>query len=281
MAQAGMVFSCSSFGVIAVVRDGRTGPGPRPSGLPTGRGGEPNPGRGEPALALFVCTAYKFRVPQPSPRPHPRATREAGRQTRRALLDAAGSLFAEHGVAGVSAAEIARQAGAFPSQVTYYFGSKEALFVEAACRGVLHAAAEVERAGTRTRSPRGYVRAVVHTALASPELLNFVEAALLVRRRPELAPRVRETFARLHLEGERAVAESLVARGWRIRAAPATEARGFWASILGIALERAALGETFDDATADATVQLVLNLYSEPHGRGKGPDSNVRSPSSR
>jgi AcrR family transcriptional regulator len=197
---------------------------------------------------------------------HPRATRKAGRQTRRALLDAAEHLFGDHGVAGVSAAEIARAAGAFPSQVTYYFGSKEALFVEAACRGMLHAAAEVERAGRRTRSPRGYVRACVQTALASPALLNFVEAATLVRRRPDLAPRVRETFGRLHAEGERAVAESLVARGWQIRAAPAIEARGFWASILGVALERAAAGEGFDDATADATVQLVLNLYDEPRG---------------
>jgi AcrR family transcriptional regulator len=202
--------------------------------------------------------------------PHPRATREAGRQTRRALLDAAGRLFADRGVAGASAAEIAREAGAFPSQVTYYFGSKEALFVEAACRGMLHAAAEVERAGRRTRTPRGYVRACVQTALASPALLNFVEAATLVRHRPDLAPRVRETFARLHLEGERAVAESLVARGWQLRAAPATEARGFWASVLGIALERAAAGEAFDDATADATVQLVLNLYTEPRAGRRG-----------
>ena len=164
-------------------------------------------------------------MPEGLATPHPRATREAGRQTRRALLDAAGRLFGERGVAGVSAAEIAREAGAFPSQVTYYFGSKEAL---------------------------------------------FVEAATLVRHRPDLAPRVRETFARLHLEGERAVAESLVARGWQIRAAPATEARGFWASVLGIALERAAAGDSFDDATADATVQLVLNLYTEPRAGRRG-----------
>jgi AcrR family transcriptional regulator len=66
---------------------------------------------------------------------YPRATRAAGQQTRRALLDAGGRLFTERGIAGVSAAEIAREAGAFPSQVTYYFGSKEALFVEAAWRG--------------------------------------------------------------------------------------------------------------------------------------------------
>ena len=194
--------------------------------------------------------------------PHPRATRAAGQQTRRALLDAAGPLFAGRGLAGVSQADIAAAAGTFPSQVTYYFGSKEALFVESACRGVLRAATEVERAGDRTRTPHTYVRALVDTALASPALLTFVEASLLVRRRQELAPRVRETFARLHAEGERAVAENLAKRGWQIRTHPGEEARGFWAAILGVALENAATGDAFTRASADATVQLVLSLYT-------------------
>jgi AcrR family transcriptional regulator len=195
---------------------------------------------------------------------YPRATRAAGRQTRRALLDAASRLFAERGLADVSGAEIARAAGAFPSQVTYYFESKEGLFVEAACRGVLRAASEVERAGAAERSPRSYVRAVVHTALHSQALPSFVEAALLVRRREELAPRVRETFARLHSEAERAIAENLAARGWEIRAEPAAEARGFWAAILGVALEGATRNEPFDRASAEAAVDLVLNLYLDP-----------------
>jgi len=194
---------------------------------------------------------------------YPRATRESGRQTRRALLDAAQPLFAERGLADVSAAEIARRAGAFPSQVTYYFGTKEALFVESACRGLLHAANEIEAAAARKRTPRTYVRALVQTALASPALLTFVEAAILVRGRPDLAPRVRDTFARLHLEGERAVAERLVARGWQIRANPTAEARGFWAAIFGVALERAAAGDAFDDASAEAAIALVLNLHTE------------------
>jgi AcrR family transcriptional regulator len=194
---------------------------------------------------------------------YPRATRESGRQTRRALLDAAQPLFAERGLSGVSAADIARRADAFPSQVTYYFGTKEALFVESACRGLLHAANEIEAAAARMRTPRTYVRALVRTSLASPALLTFVEAAVLVRRRPELAPLVRDTFARLHIEGERAVAERLVARGWQIRANPTAEARGFWASIFGVALERAAAPETFDDESAEAAVALVLNLHTE------------------
>jgi AcrR family transcriptional regulator len=194
---------------------------------------------------------------------YPRATRAAGQQTRRALLDAAAMLFEGRGIADVSAADIARLAGTFPSQVTYYFGSKEALFVESACRGVLYAARDVERAAMRTRTPRSYVRAVVTAALASPALLGFAEAALLVRRRPDLAPLVRETFARLHVEAERAVLESLHRRGWQLRADAATEARGFWAAILGVVIEGAASGDTFSEATAEATVQLVLHLYEE------------------
>jgi AcrR family transcriptional regulator len=212
-------------------------------------------------LTVFVCATHNDFVTQHA---YPRATRAAGRQTRRALLDAAARLFAERGLADVSAAEIAREAGAFPSQVTYYFGSKEALFVEAACRGVLHAAARAEQTGATKRSPRSYVRAVVHAALGSPALLSFVEAALLVRGREELAPRVEETFERLHSDAERAIAESLAARGWEIRAEPAAEARGFWAVILGVALEGATRSKPFEPASADAAVDLVLNLYLDP-----------------
>jgi hypothetical protein len=105
------------------------------------------------------------------------------------------------------------------------------------------------------------VRALVRTALDSPALLFFAEAVLLVRTRPELAPRITDAFERLHREGERAVVENLVKRGWRIRASADAEARGFWAAVLGVALEQAAFGQAFRKATAEATVQLVLNLY--------------------
>jgi hypothetical protein len=63
------------------------------------------------------------------------------------------------------------------------------------------------------------------------------------------------------------VAENLVKRGWQIRASAEAEARGFWAAVLGVSLEQAAFGRSFAPATAEATVQLVLNLYesaSEP-----------------
>jgi AcrR family transcriptional regulator len=195
---------------------------------------------------------------------YPRATRTAGRQMRSALLDAAGRLFAGRALAEVSAAEIAREAGAFPSQVTYYFGSKEALFVEAACRGMLHAATDVERAGSRARTPRTYFRSMVETALASPALPTFIEATFLVRRRPDLAPTVRDAFTRLHTEAERALVEKLTSRGWSLRTQASQPALSFWAAVLGVVVERAAFGDSFGESSAEATVELLLSLYIAP-----------------
>src|SRR5271155_2005591 len=69
-----------------------------------------------------------------------------GQRMRSRLLDAAAARFKAFGLADVSVAEIAADAGAFPSQVTYYFGTKEALFVEAACREMLYLARDAELA---------------------------------------------------------------------------------------------------------------------------------------
>ncbi len=185
----------------------------------------------------------------------------AGRETRRAILDAASRQFRERGLTGVSKPQIAAEAGVFPSQLGYYFGTKEALFVEAACRDVLHLASEVEQAAARTRTPHTHVRALVRTALESPALLFFAEAVLLVRTHPDLAPRARDVFERLYGEGERANVETLARHGWRIRTSAATEARGFWTAVLGVCLEQAAFGAALTAASTDATVELVLSLY--------------------
>jgi hypothetical protein len=57
-------------------------------------------------------------------------------------------------------------------------------------------------------------------------------------------------------------------RGWQIRAEPAAETRGFWAVILGVALEGATRSTAFEPASAEAAVDLVLNLYLEPDRAG-------------
>ena len=102
---------------------------------------------------------------------------------------------------------------------------------------------------------------------------EFVEATLLARRRTDLAPRVRETFARLHTEAERAIVENLGSRGWEIRSEPAAEAHGFWATILGVVLERSAQDEEIGRRSAEAAVALVLNLYTEPDRQARDADA--------
>ena len=201
-----------------------------PSGSPPGRGGEPNACGGGGTLTVFVCPTYNQRRAR-RPRNTPSARHARGRPP-----DAARA--ARRGRAALRRARRRRRlgrrdrprGGRLPEPGDVLLRQQGGALRRGRLPG--DAARRRPRSSARvaaTRSPRGYVRACVHTALASPALLNFVEAATLVRHRPDLAPRVRETFARLHLEGERAVADSLVARGWQIRAAPATEARGFWA----------------------------------------------------
>src|SRR5436309_4669368 len=122
-----------------------------------------------------------------------RATRTAGRQMRSRLLDAASRLFKERGLAAVSIADIAATADAFPSQITYYFRTKEALFVEAACRDVLYLARATEQHAGKQLSPPDYTQALVESVMETDALGFFIEAMTLTRRRQDLAPLVERT----------------------------------------------------------------------------------------
>jgi len=107
-------------------------------------------------------TGSRPRTTEPHiPRHGARATRTAGQRMRSRLLDAASALFKVRGLNGASITAIAGAADAFPSQVTYYFRTKEALFVEAACRDALHIAERTEKAAARARTPKAYAGALV------------------------------------------------------------------------------------------------------------------------
>src|SRR5215831_3292192 len=108
-----------------------------------------------------------FEAPAGDPKHAARATRSAGRKMRSLLLDAASPLFKDRGLSGTSISDIATAANAFPSQITYYFRTKEALFVECACRDMLYLARATEQAALRARSPREYTHALAETVTAS------------------------------------------------------------------------------------------------------------------
>ncbi len=144
-----------------------------------------------------------------------RATRSAGRQMRSRLLDGASRLFRERGLSGTSISDIAAAADAFPSQITYYFRTKEALFVEAACRDMLYLARATEQAALQAHTPRDYTHALAETVTATDSVAFFAEALTLTRRRQDLAPLVERTIERLHSEGARAYASQVERHGWR------------------------------------------------------------------
>ena len=180
-----------------------------------------------------------------------RATRVAGRQMRSRLLDAASRLFKERGLTAVSIADIATAADAFPSQITYYFRTKEALFVEAACRDVLYVAHAAEQHAGKQLSPSDYTRALVDSVMGSDAVGFFIEAMTLTRRRQDLAPLVERTVERLHTEGLRAYAAEVAARGWQSRLDPETSARRFWTITIGVTLEGQAMGRSPEDLAAE------------------------------
>jgi AcrR family transcriptional regulator len=185
-----------------------------------------------------------FEAPPGDPRHAARATRSAGRKMRSLLLDAASPLFKERGLSGTSISDIATAANAFPSQITYYFRTKEALFVECACRDLLYLARATEQAALKAHTPRDYTRALVETVTATDSVAFFAEALTLTRRRQDLAPLVERTIERLHSEGARAYASQVERHGWRSLRAPDESSRRFWAVAIGVIVEGYAMGRS-------------------------------------
>jgi len=190
-------------------------------------------------------------APSSDPKHAARATRSAGREMRSRLLDGASRLFRERGLAGTSISDIAAAADAFPSQITYYFRTKEALFVEAACRDMLYVARAAEQAALQVHTPRDYTRALVESVTATDEVAFFAEALTLTRRRQDLAPLVERTIERLHGEGLRAYSNQIERHGWNTLRDPDATSRRFWAVAIGVMVEGYAMGRAADELCAE------------------------------
>ena len=197
-----------------------------------------------------------------------RATRSAGRQMRSRLLDGASRLFREHGLSGTSISDIAAAADAFPSQITYYFRTKEALFVEAACRDMLYVARAAEQAALSAHTPRDYTRARVESVTAPDSVAFFAEALTLTRRRQDLAPLVERTIERLHGEGLRAYAGQIERHGWSSLRDPDATSRRFWAVAVGVMVEGYAMGRSPDELSREMLRALGEQATAKSAGEG-------------
>jgi AcrR family transcriptional regulator len=208
-------------------------------------------------------------TPAGDPKHAARATRSAGRQMRSRLLDGASRLFKERGLAGTSISDIAAAADAFPSQITYYFRTKEALFVEAACREMLYLARATEQAALQAHTPREYTHALAETVTATDSVAFFAEALTLTRRRQDLAPLVERTIERLHGEGARAYASQVERHGWRSLRAPEESSRRFWAVAIGVMVEGYAMGRSAEDLCGEM-LRVLGDQATPPTGADSG-----------
>ncbi|MBR9763337.1 MAG: TetR family transcriptional regulator [Rhodobacteraceae bacterium] len=190
----------------------------------------------------------------------PLPPRERG--TRERLLLSACELFLANGYEGTSVAVIAQRAEAFPNQVTHHFGGKEALFVEATSRMVLRTAKQAELRTRQSPTPEAHARGLISYLLGpgSGVIMLFAEAMLMSRRRDALSRIIRDTIEELRIAGEAAMVDTLMRTGWRLRTTPDMVSRGFWSAILGLALEKAALGAEFDYTSAEAAALMMINL---------------------
>ena len=120
-------------------------------------------------------------APTPSARASKPARRAPGRPSgegadqRQRLLDAAVGCYARDGIAGSSSRAIATAAGVTPALLHYYFGGKDALLgavIEERLMPVMQNLREpLLQAGDDPRALiRGFVRAVIATAMAHPWL---------------------------------------------------------------------------------------------------------------
>jgi TetR/AcrR family transcriptional regulator, regulator of cefoperazone and chloramphenicol sensitivity len=170
-----------------------------------------------------------------------RATRRAplrdrGRNTRQRIAEAAAQLFTQRPLAEVSVSDIAAAAGVFPNQVTYYFGSKDALFIHAAFLALLHDAERLESVGLRMRTPESFRAAIARTVLVLPAVPVVVHALAIGSTRPELAGTVDHYLRLLFRRSEHYLADVLARRGWHTERPIGVETRTFWSTAFGAAL---------------------------------------------
>lgn len=186
----------------------------------------------------------------------------AGKGTRDNLLKAAIKLFLAKGYAGVSVQDIASAAGAFPNHVTYHFGGKDPLFVEAASRAMLRAAKHAESITRDSETAEIHTRRLIGDLLGpgAPAVMLFADAMLFARKKPELQALVRSTLTLLNEAGEAAMEDTLRRTGWENVASPRVITRSFWAAIFGLALEKAAMGDAFEQDSAEAVAYTMIAL---------------------
>jgi AcrR family transcriptional regulator len=159
--------------------------------------------------------------------------------TRRRLLEAGTALFAEHGLHGVTSAQIARRARVATGTFYLHFADKEALFRDIAFAALAELRARQERASQGLRvGSREYLRARTEELLVfaeeERELIRMVfgraeSAGLADEVREAVVPEIQRWLERRRSEGK-APADLHPAVAAQAHAAVLTRVIAWWAT---------------------------------------------------
>ncbi|WP_395245308.1 TetR/AcrR family transcriptional regulator C-terminal domain-containing protein [Agromyces sp. MMS24-K17] len=184
-----------------------------------------------------------------------------GRSTRNHILVTTSRLTVDARSPDPSVADIARAAGVFPNQITYHFGSKQALLVDAAFLGLLYDAARVEQVGRRAPSAAVFRRNIARAILSMPALPVVARVLASESAKPQVGETIDGHMQLLFRHSERYVRELAAARGWVTERSLPVEIRTFWSTAIGaVLLARAGVSGT----RADIDLAGTLTIHDRP-----------------
>jgi TetR/AcrR family transcriptional regulator, regulator of cefoperazone and chloramphenicol sensitivity len=157
----------------------------------------------------------------------------------------------------VTVGAIAEAAGVYPNQITHHFGTRDALFAEAAFTLLLHDTERLESSVRRMRTPETFRDAIARTALATPSV-GLVVAALGRRDGDPITARtVQRCLEILFRQSERFLERVLSERGWISDNGTHRDVRSFWSAIFGAVL---VVQSEFPGAAGDVALGATLSI---------------------
>jgi TetR/AcrR family transcriptional regulator, regulator of cefoperazone and chloramphenicol sensitivity len=182
-----------------------------------------------------------------------RAVRSEAQQTRREILLTASRLFAERRLRG-SVGPASGSGGRRLPEQGHLLLREKGRSVRRGCGAVDPGSRSRRRVGGAGRNVGPNVQTILAESALGPGLpavLALVEAMLIARRRPDLAPQIKATLDRLHKEGARATSDFLARKRSRMKTGPEVAAQNFWVTMTDVALQLVASGATSIGAGLD------------------------------
>lgn len=160
----------------------------------------------------------------------------------------------------VSVAAIAAAAAVYPNQITHHFGSKDALFIDAAFALLLRDTARLKIAASRAKTVTAFRSVLARTALLMPSLPLAVTALGIAGDSRDVINPVQRNLDLLFARSERFIRDRTARNGWSTSPELAREVRTFWSATFGAVLLS---GAGFPGGASEVDLARILSLTDD------------------